>query len=246
MSIGNGIARSICLEGTCNFRDVGGAPINAGGAVRHGILFRSDAIDELTPRDCNVLQQTLRIRSVIDLRSTTEATNRRASLLVDSLYLSVPLLNVGAIKFEPSEGCLLAQEYVYRLHSDANLPVAIQTLAVAVAQPVIVHCAGGKDRTGIVIALTLALAGVTKEAIIADYMLTADNLPRLMQRVAARKFSRPEIGQLPPEMYECPREAIEAFLVAIEGFGGAEGWALSAGISTYVIDHLRSNLCERE
>jgi protein-tyrosine phosphatase len=76
--------------------------------------------------------------------------------------------------------------YIGHLESSSSmLPLALQILAVSLTRPVVVHCAAGKDRTGLVVALALGIAGVSDEAIVADYLATAQNMPLINERFQA-------------------------------------------------------------
>ncbi len=100
-----------------------------------------------------------------------------------------------------------------------------------------VHCASGKDRTGIVAALVLGLVGATREAIISDYLRSGPNMPPIIERFRSYR--------LPDELFHCTESAIVTFLDAVEQrYGGFAGWARQAGISEAAVSRLRQALTE--
>ncbi|MQY28082.1 tyrosine-protein phosphatase [Nocardia aurantia] len=179
----------IPVGGTYNFRDVGGTPAGA-GHIRHGVLYRSDGLHELTDAGREVLRQR-RIGTVIDLRAVDER-DREPSLL-DGLTA----VNHHAPIFESTAdaapaGAPLSLTYVYDYIVDERGPQLAHAIGLIAAgtEPVVVHCTAGKDRTGLVIALTLAVVGVADADIVADYAATERHLggewaDRALDRLAA-------------------------------------------------------------
>ena len=168
MSLLDGIA------GALNFRDVGGMP--AGDRVtRSGVLFRSGNLARLTDEGRDVLRGA-GLRRVVDLRDDEEVRfepSRLDGLDVETVRL--PMFAGSAASFFDED---LSLDDLYRALIDGASHRLVEVVrAVAQAQPVLVHCTVGKDRTGVGIALVLAAAGVEEDAIIADYALTESRLP---------------------------------------------------------------------
>jgi protein tyrosine/serine phosphatase len=93
----------------------------------------------------------------------------------------------------------------------------------------IVHCAAGKDRTGVVVALALRAVGVEPEAVVADYALTAERIHLILARLG---MSETYAGDLEGRAQRLgPRaQNMEAFLVALDDdFGGVPGWLRTHG-----------------
>jgi hypothetical protein len=112
-------------------------------------------------------------------------------------------------------------------------------------RPTVLHCAAGKDRTGLVTALVLRLLGVADEDIIADYLATADNLPRIIERFRGWPRYREHMALVPPEVYQAHEYTIRGFLHGLdERHGGAHGWARSRGIDDDVLQRLSAGLLE--
>jgi protein-tyrosine phosphatase len=251
------------LAGAFNFRDLGGLVTADGRRTRCGRLFRSDTLQALTSADTAYLTESLGVTTVLDLRASTEAVEQGRGPLggLPVCYLNVPLEDAPRTAGEAGPpdrpdpaagqpaglvpGPTLAF-YLRHLESPAPaLPLALQLLAVSLDHPVVVHCAAGKDRTGLVIALALDLAGVPAAAIAEDYMVTAQNMARINARFRGWPRYREHMAAADPEFYRVEEHTIRAFLAGLRRrHGGARGWARSRGIPDEVIRLLTSRLIE--
>lgn len=166
----------MAIEGTHNFRDVGGYPAGA-GVTRHGQLFRSDALTGITPTGLADLL-ALRIGVVVDLRSRIELSQDLTGwVLPGATVVHVPI--EGGSRSSIIDGDHISLEQLYRdiLHTAAEqLTTAVAAIAESGRVPVLVNCTAGKDRTGLVVALALEAAGVDRPAVVADYTQSALNL----------------------------------------------------------------------
>ena len=90
--------------------------------------------------------------------------------------------------------------------------VAVELVASVVHRPTVLHCAAGKDRTGVVTALVLGLLGVEDEQIVADYMVTATNMDRITDRFGRWARYRRNMASLPAEIYRVEERTIRTFL----------------------------------
>lgn len=166
----------IPIEGTHNFRDVGGYPAR-GGITRAGQLYRSDGLAGVTDRGASQLAK-LGIEVVVDLRSDLERRNDRSQVLLpDAVHVSLPIHGGSRSSLVDDGPVTLASLYHQVLADSAwSIAAAVAVVADSGKQPVLVHCTAGKDRTGLVIALTLEAAGVERSAVVADYTQSALNL----------------------------------------------------------------------
>jgi len=114
--------------------------------------------------------------------------------------------------------------------------------AVAEAEgPLVFHCFAGKDRTGLVAALLLALSGVTKDAIVADFGETDAQLAKRYQQWIAD--AAPERRKSMREELRCPPEWILGVLDRLDAkWGGVEGYLEASGVSPTNIDRVSSKL----
>ncbi len=178
--------RLVRLNGTFNFREVGGYPAS-GGTTRWGRLYRSDALFNLDANDRDELRRR-EIGLVVDLRDETERAFLPSRLEdLETVVHHVPILTRPTSEFI-AEDVSLAEFYDHIVdRSGPRIVAALEVIARSDGTPILVHCTAGKDRTGLVIAFALLLVGVDREAVIADYAQTATNLPRsLMDQILER------------------------------------------------------------
>jgi hypothetical protein len=152
------------LAGCSNFRELGGMPVRGGGRTRWGRLHRGDRIGI----EARAGLESLGIDAVIDLRTHDERAVD-ASLLAEAI--SVPLFEVVPGEWSaPVDLSPRAIASRYMAMAEAGQPALRVIASIMQARgSVVIHCAAGRDRTGIVIASILAAIGVEREAIVADY-----------------------------------------------------------------------------
>jgi len=233
------------LSGAYNFRDLGGMRARGGGVLRTGRLFRSDTLQELTDDDIARLVDELRIAFVIDLRQAAEAVEEGRGPLarLSVCYANVPLVDLDSAG---APGELTATQYLDHLEHDPNLVVAVELVASVVHRPTVLHCAAGKDRTGVVTALLLGLLGVAHEQIVEDYMVTATNMDRITERFGRWPRYRQNMASLPAEIYRVEERTIRTFLRELDHrYGGAAGWARARGVDPEVERRLAAALLVR-
>ena len=162
--------RHLDWEGCFNVRDLGGLPADGGRRTRRGAVVRADAVDRLTEAGWSALHDH-GVRTVVDLRNEDEREPDLAPRPADLTTLHLPLDGQDAEFWARwSSGPQFATPLYYRAH--------VERFPELSAHPggVLVHCVGGRDRTGQVSMLLLALVGVAPEAIVADYALSAERL----------------------------------------------------------------------
>ena len=184
----------IDLEGAVNVRDVGGLPAQDGGQTAYGRLLRSENLQELSAADVSRLVDEIGVTTVVDLRTTGEVELEGPGPLdavpsVRHAYHPV-LPELGCRTDAVAEALLLKKREAdlsrfpddimcghylgYLEDRPEEVTGALRTIATSEGAA-IVHCAAGKDRTGVIVALALTVAGVEPEAIVADYMATEPN-----------------------------------------------------------------------
>ena len=182
-----GTTRALAWDALLNARDLGGLQTRDGGETRFGAVVRSDNLVHLTPGGTAALLD-YGVRTVIDLRLPFELKEDPDPFATpnghDVRYRNISFIDPAAER--PSERVTLAEDYAGMLRRfRPQVSVVMSAVADAVEGGIVIHCAAGKDRTGIVSALLLALAGVSPEAIAEDYALTTDALrPREERWVA--------------------------------------------------------------
>ncbi|MFF9562954.1 tyrosine-protein phosphatase [Leifsonia sp. NPDC014704] len=240
-------AQRIPIEGTYNFRDVGGYPVD-GGTTRQGKLFRADALGRLSAAGREALRE-LGIRIVIDLRDDFEVAALPDAL--DGLDVEVLHLPVfeGSGASASTVGATIVHLYdkIVFQHTDVIVR-ALREIADTGEEPVVVHCTAGKDRTGIVVALALLAVGVDRETVVSDYAVTEDNLrgPWLEGMLElVRGYGVEVTPDLRIILGGSPREALETTIDRIEERAGSvRQYLLDAGLDELELAKLRSVLVE--
>jgi protein-tyrosine phosphatase len=241
------VERRIELEGCHNFRDLGGYPTRGGGRLRWRTLFRSDALHHLTPSGLSRFRDELRIGCIVDLRSSGELRSGGRGLLADErlAFHHLPLFD-GAVAASPGDAELGLGDRYFLLAELAGGPIArvIETLAEA-GSPAVYHCAAGKDRTGVISAVLLALLGVRDEIIVADYAATSENLDAIVERLLASEGYREMFAALPPDTLHARPETMIRLLERIEGkYGSMRGYARAIGVSERSLARLEERMLE--
>ena len=120
---------------------------------------------------------------------------------------------------------------------------ALRALADPSPGASVVHCAAGKDRTGVVVALALAVAGVRREAIVADYAMTADVIDALVAKLAASPTYAEDMERRDVASHTPRAETMDRLLALLEErHGGAVGWLDAHGFGAEERAALRSRL----
>lgn len=236
------------LTGAYNFRDLGGLPTEDGRRTAAGRLFRSDTLQELTDDDVAHVRDVLGVRTIVDLRSTAEVRDEGRGPLQHEPgldYVNVPFLpDVEERDAVPARiGNDLTAFYLHILEDRGDkVAEALTVIADDGRHPAVFHCAAGKDRTGLLAALTLRVAGVTADAVVDDYAATNAQMDRVVARLRRLSYAR-VVEDEPPEVFMAVGETMRRFLdVLDERHGGARGWAKAAGIDDGTLDRLASGL----
>jgi protein-tyrosine phosphatase len=179
----------VALEGGSNFRDRGGYRTADGRTVRHGLVFRSAHLGNLTDTDRREIGR-LGVRTIVDLRGINEAaeTPHRiegtgATIIGAHIEPGIGERIRGAIADGSASPELMAHFLTehYRDYPRRCAPgfrTLFATLSDGTNRPLVFHCTAGKDRTGFASALILHALGVADEVIAEDYLLTNQHYKR--------------------------------------------------------------------
>lgn len=168
--------RDLSWEGCCNVRDLGGLPTEEGGATRFGVVVRADDVSLLSPAGWDALQR-YGVTRIVDLRHEDPPYDAPVELA------RIPVMDaqaIGAVDAlllgEDDPVTWRARNYLFFLERfPENFACAAEVVAAPAGGAVLVHCAGGVDRTGLVVAFLLRVAGVAVETIAEDYALSEAN-----------------------------------------------------------------------
>ena len=227
------------LKGAYNVRDLGGLRTYDGRRTKHGLIYRGDSLDTITPEDAAVLFGKLGIGAIVDLR--TKAETELSGLLFPVPRYRYSVLAEGRLGTEPfpsDDPAELAKVYLSNIDGGraavkgtfeviaANLEAGVATLF---------HCAAGRDRTGIIAALLLGLVGVTDGQIAQDYVQSNRNARRVTKRLAENPLYANSNGDR-PDVILLHEQTILGFMRLLrEKFGGPRQFTLDSGVSPEVI-----------
>jgi protein-tyrosine phosphatase len=245
------VPRTLRWDACVNVRDLGGMPTRSGRPVRAGQLIRADTLCRLTPEGQRALADH-GIATVIDLQGPGEQSTPHPYVGSDAVEGRPRYLNLrpragrdaaGDAAFQAARG----HDEIYRVSLDVNQPglgAICRAIAEAPAGGVVVHCRAGKDRTGIVVALLLALVGAPDDAIVEDYTLSYPTLIEEYERELDDQGVRDPAER---EAYHRARRSDPETMVAMlahlrERHGGAEAYLRGAGLTAAEIAALRERL----
>jgi protein tyrosine/serine phosphatase len=183
--------RRVFLANAFNFRDVGGVPCSPSGSIRRGRVYRSDGLHRLGGEDAEILTK-LDVSEVFDLRSEAELARDGIGPYASTRarHHHVPLVKHSLSPFDPDidwRTINLRDRYIEMLDEGGAAIRAIFTaLAAPRARPIVFHCSGGKDRTGVVAALLQRSLGVSDEVIVEDYSVSEHHLHEAVTDLRSR------------------------------------------------------------
>jgi hypothetical protein len=259
------------LDGAANVRDVGGLPTIDGRTTRPGMLLRADNLQDLTAADVGRLVDDLGVRTVLDLRSTgelhltgpgplrasrlaTTVTHHHLSLIPeykgdtdeDEVDRAVPVPDVaGRRSARAGERRTDMTGYYIGYLEDAagNVGRALRVLADPGSGPTLVHCAAGKDRTGVVVAIALSLVGVVREAVVADYVRSAERVEAVLRRLQGAPTYADELRAATVDDIRPEAGSMERFLDHVDSaYGGPHVLAMSLGVDEETVARLGARL----
>lgn len=238
--------RRLRFENVFNFRDLGGYSTADGRVLRWGRLYRSDDLARLGELD-RARFTALGIRTVVDLRRAEEvAADGRIPQFDGFTYRHVDLPHPYWPPAEFADTTERVRYLVQRyreLTTEAadGIGVALRLIADEHRAPLVFHCIAGKDRTGVLAALALALLGVADDEIAADFALSEiseagywDYRKRTDPTLTRRRWTHIQV---------CPGEGMRGFLDELRArHGSVAGYVAAAGVTADHVAAMREHL----
>lgn len=243
-------SRDLVWDGLLNVRDLGGHRTEDGEETRFGEIVRADTVRRLSDEGWKALEQ-YGIKTIVDLRTDEERqADPPAELPVTVVH--VPFLEEDLSVFEEVEEAgssapdyAAATRAVYLIFLErfrTNVAAALAAIAGAPEGGVVVHCMGGKDRTGLTTAFLLRMAGVAIEDIAADYAVSEERLRPRHDSWLAEAETEAERERL-RRIAATPAASMVGVLEEIERrYGSVEAYLTAGGAPKDIGERVRARL----
>jgi protein-tyrosine phosphatase len=238
------------LEGAVNVRDLGDLPTEDGQKTARARLLRADNLQELSAADITKLVRDIGLTTVVDLRSSNELAAEGPAPL-DSVagvrHAHHPVLPEVGSNTDVVADALLTRDrqdrsrypgdpvcghYLGYLEDRPDQVVGALRSVAHAEGAALVHCAAGKDRTGVVVALALTVAGVPAQAVAADYAASGERTEAIMARLRRSRLYARDIDSKPADLHRPRQETMTAFLEQMDArYGGVAAWLADHGFS---------------
>ena len=251
MSGANTTPRWIALDGAANAR-----------AVVPGVLLRADNLQSLSPQDVRRLIDQEDVEVVLDLRTDVEVRLEGPGPMIAEPAVRIEHhslhpdsgeatdLDAETVKpwDRPGDGEASAEAPVVRAYMSylRRRPDSIVGSVRAIARAdraVLVHCAAGKDRTGVVVALALDAAGVDRDTIVDDYLATGERIDAIIARLVGSPTYRAEMEGHDPQAHAPVPGTMERVLELVDQrLGGSVAWLSGHGLGRTDVVRLQRRL----
>ena len=246
--------RHLTWDGCLNVRDLGGLPTPGGGETPQGAIVRADSVHGLSEDGWKALVAH-GIRTVLDLRGDHEREDDPPSELPVEV-VHVPFMEASEAEWEeiteeleqatsaaPDAATATREAYLIFLERfKTNVAASLRAIARAPEGGVLIHCVGGKDRTGLLSAFLLHLAGVGDDEIAADYALSEERLRPRHEAWFEAAESDEELERL-RRIAQTPAASMTGVFAELERrYGGVEGYLRDAGVTDAELALVRARL----
>jgi protein-tyrosine phosphatase len=224
-------------------------------------LLRADNLQELSAADVTKLVRDIGVTTVVDLRSSNElAAEGPAPLdaIATVRHAHHPVLAEVGVSTDVIADALLAKDrqdksryprdpvcghYLGYLEGRPDQVVGALSSIAHAEGAALVHCAAGKDRTGVVVALALTVAGVPAQAVTADYAASGERTEAIMARLRRSRLYARDIDSKPADLQRPRAATMAAFLQQMDArYGGVAAWLTDHGFGADDLDVLRVKL----
>ena len=243
-------SRDLTWDGLLNARDLGGHPTEDGAETRWGSVVRADSVRQLSDEGWRAVVD-YGVRTIVDLRSDEElAEDPPAELPVEAVHVSFfdnrpdvfDQVEDASAKAATHADATRDVYLIFLEHFRPNVAAAVRAVANAPEGGVVVHCHGGKDRTGLVSAFLLRLAGVPIEEIAIDYSRSEERLRTRHEEWFAQAADEQELERL-HRISKTPASSMQQVLEELERrYGSIAGYLRAGGATDDELERARARL----
>jgi len=246
-------SRKLGISFVGNLRDLGGYRNMQGQQVAWRRIFRSAELKHRNIDDVRSLQEVTRVKAVLDLRGSLEIKDGSRRLLADGgvQYCNIPLVSGSGVPGAEGNAELLShfrsigEFYLYQMGHETfgqKLVEALGFVADSANQPVIFHCALGKDRTGILSAAFLSILGISDPVIVDDYYLTTEYMADFKKELRADPQRAQKLEDIPAYLWDAPKESMAMLLSETSRqYGSFNRYLQIHGAKAELFDQLRKS-----
>ena len=233
---------ALAIDGLINLRDLGGLPTASGATTLTGRLLRSESPHTLSASGLQELLD-LGIGAVIDLRTVSEREHRPSPLAEVGVHVAHAPIFTDDDDY-PDHLATSEEVYCWWLRERRpGVAAAMTSIADAPWAPILVHCHAGKDRTGVVVALVLRLAGVSVDAIADDYAISGVQLAEMLARDRVTALERGMDRVRVERLFTVRREAMLKTMECVDTeHGGVVSLLRGLGLDDVRVDRLKGLL----
>ena len=244
--------RRLLWDACYNAREVGGYPTQQGGEIAWRVLVSTDNLSRLTASGRAALID-YGVRTIIDLRDPSELTmephffTAAIEPVNAPVYYNLPLIRFADEAWQKKVAHDPATPDFYCLtleHFKPQVAAIMRTFLATSEGSVLVHCHAGKDRTGLVVALLLAVAGVPEQVIAEDYALSNHYLQPWYQQLFVEQAHDPaKQAQLTADFATFAEYMLTVLAYLDQQYGGVYPYLLATGLTEQEIAQIRQRLC---
>lgn len=233
--------RALRFPSLLNARDLGGYPTTDGAETRWRSLLRADDLVQLTDEGLRAMAD-FGIETVIDLRWPEEVAEYPSPIgarLPHVRYHQISLLARTAAEWDELRDPCTKETWKCTVLDNARteIKIVLQVIASASPAPLLFHCVAGKDRTGVMAALLLAIADVAPEAIARDYAMSTTHL----RDAYLQRYSKQDPADV-LEAVRCPEAGVHNMLEYLQQAGGIRSFLAAIGLTDGEVGRLRARL----
>jgi len=206
------------------------------------VLLRADNLQSLSERDVRLLVEAEALEVVVDLRTDVEVELEGPGPMTAELAVRTEHRSLYPDSESPDEPPVVRAYMGYLRRRPDSVVGSVRAIARADGA-VLVHCAAGKDRTGVVVALALDAAGVDRDTIVGDYLATRERIDAIMARLVSSPTYRAQLEGHDTHKFAPVPGTMERLLELVDDrFGGSVAWLSARGLGHADIERLRRRL----